>query len=201
MVSWRFEGWIVGLGSASGTRVVVGHWPRTPFGAFSDAMVETAQGRRVLLAPTDQVAAFIASTYRFDELRVEPVSVSRAGNRWRVASPSLRLWLDAGARTSLGRLLRLLPYRLATSPGWCAVTDPVARVALRGVRTRGTAGNGRREYYGARDVRRIVAAGGSFDGDPLGALRPVEPPCRFGFSSTPRSPSVTSVVTTVLPSP
>jgi hypothetical protein len=30
-----------------------------------------------------------------------------------------------------------------------------------------------------------------------GRLAPVDPPCRFGFSSTPRRPSVTSVVTTV----
>ena len=30
-----------------------------------------------------------------------------------------------------------------------------------------------------------------------GALAPVDPPCRFGFSSTPRRPGVTSVVTTV----
>ena len=28
-------------------------------------------------------------------------------------------------------------------------------------------------------------------------LTPVDPPCRFGFSSTPRRPSVTQVVTTV----
>jgi len=35
------------------------------------------------------------------------------------------------------------------------------------------------------------------DGVDLGELALVDPPCRFGFSSTPRSPSVTSVVTTV----
>lgn len=200
-MSWRFEGWIAGLGSVSGTRVVVGHWPRSPFGPFSDAMVETAAGRRVLLAPTDEVAGFVAGTYVFDESRVEPVTVTRAGNRWEVVSPSLRLWLETGTRTPLGRLLRVIPERLGTSPAWCTVTDPVARVALRGVRTRGTAGNGRREYYGATDVRRVVAADGSFDGVPLGGLRPVDPPCTFGFSSTPRRPSLTSVATTVVPTP
>ena len=35
----RFEGQIAGLGSTSGVRVVVGHWARSPFGAFTDAMV------------------------------------------------------------------------------------------------------------------------------------------------------------------
>ena len=89
------------------------------------------------------------------------------------------------------------PDRVATAPAWCAITDPVARVALRGVRTRGTAGGQRREWYGATDVHEIVALSGSFSGSDLGKLAPVDPPCRFGFSSTPRRPSVTSVVTTV----
>jgi hypothetical protein len=40
----RFEGQIAGLGSTSGMRVVVGHWARSPFGAFADAMVERADG-------------------------------------------------------------------------------------------------------------------------------------------------------------
>ena len=96
-----------------------------------------------------------------------------------------------------GRLLRVVPARLAESPAWCTVTDPIARVALRGVRTRGTAGNGRREWYGATDVHAVVAAAGSFDGLELGGLAPVAPPPRFGFSSTPARPSVTAVVTTV----
>ena len=47
----RFSGAIAGTGSTSGVRVVVGHWHDTPLGAFSDAMVETAAGHRVLLAP------------------------------------------------------------------------------------------------------------------------------------------------------
>jgi hypothetical protein len=98
----------------------------------------------------------------------------------------------------LGHALRLVPGRLAASPAWCAVTDPVARLALRGVRTRGTAGAGRREYYGATDVHRVVALEGTFDGRDLGGLRPVTPPCRFGFSSTPRRPAVTAVTTTVV---
>jgi hypothetical protein len=68
---------------------------------------------------------------------------------------------------------------------------------MNGVRTRGTAREGRREWYGATDLRLVTSASGSFDGSPLGTLAPVDPPCRFGFSSTPRTPSVTSVVTTI----
>jgi hypothetical protein len=68
---------------------------------------------------------------------------------------------------------------------------------MHGVRTVGTAGNGRREWYGATDTRRVDAMSGTFEGQDLGRLADVDPPCRFGFSSTPRRPSVTSVVTTV----
>ena len=190
----RFRGRIAGVGSTSGTRVVVGHWRETPFGEFADAMVETAAGHRVLLAPHAQARDFIAATYTFDEVRLEPFTV---GEGWQVRSPSLSLDLALGARTPLGRLLRLVPRRLAESPAWCSLTDPVARLVLRGVRTLGTAGGGRREYYGATDAHRVTAMTGRFDGADLGALADVDPPCRFGFSSTPKGPSVTSVTTTV----
>ena len=189
----RFRGHIAGVGTTSGVRVVVGRWDESPYGAFADVMVETAAGHRVLLAPTQEVADFVASTYTFDEVRIEPIAL----DDWVLSSASLTLELEVGARTGLGRLLRLVPPKLAESPAWCTVTDPVARVVLRGVRTRGTAGNGRREWYGATDVHAITAATGSFDGADLGTLTPVTPAPRFGFSSTPKRPSVTAVVTTV----
>lgn len=189
----RFRGAIAGIGTTSGVRVVVGRWDESPYGAFADAMVETAGGHRVLLAPSRVVADFVASTYTFDEVRVEPVAV----DGWRLRSPSLELELTVGRRTALGRLLRLVPRRWAESPAWCTVTDPVARVALRGVRTRGSAGNGRREWYGATDAHEVTAARGAFDRSDLGTLAPVHPAPSFGFSSTPKRPSVTAVVTTV----
>ncbi len=193
----RFEGAIAGVGSSSGVRVVVGHWPRTPLGPFSDVMVETAEGHRVLLAPRAEVAEFVTATYSFDETRIEPVEVDARGDGWRLRTTSLELDLALGGRPPLGLLLRVVPPRLATSPAWCALTDPVARVLLRGVRTRGTAGNDRREWYGATDLRSVRSLAGRFDGADLGRLAPVDPACRFGFSSSPRHPSVTSVVTTV----
>ena len=194
----RFHGQIAGVGSTSGVRVVVGSWQRTPLGTFGDAMVETAEGHRVLLAPSAEVATFIEATYAFDEVRVEAIHVHSEPGRWRVQSPSLALELTVGGRMPLGRLLRLVPRRLASSPAWATVVDPVARVVLRGVRTRGTAQAGRREFYGATDLHAVTSVAGSFDGTPLGALRSVDPPCRFGFSSTPRRPAVTDVVTTVI---
>jgi hypothetical protein len=102
-----------------------------------------------------------------------------------------------GGRTPLGAALGLVPARVATSPPWCSLVDSVARVVMRGVRTRGTAGGDRREWYGATSVRTVTAVVGEWRGTDIGRLVPVDPPCRFGFSSTPRRPSVTSVVTTV----
>ena len=193
----RFRGHIAGLGSTSGTRVVVGHWPDTPLGPFSDAMVETAAGHRVLLAPRPEVRDFIAATYSFDEIRLETVEVTVAGQAWSFRSDSLVADFTAGRRTALGAALRCVPGRVAASPAWCTVTDPIARVVMDGVRTRGTAGNGRREWYGATDAREVVAFDGAFDGADLGTLADVDPPCGFGFSSTPRRPTLTTVVTTV----
>jgi hypothetical protein len=193
----RFTGRIAGIGSTSGVRIVVGRWDGSPWGAFADVMVEDAAGHRVLLAPSERVRDFVAATYSFDEHVIEPVAVEDTREGWQVSTPSLSLRLVIGGRTPLGALLGLVPDRVATSPAWCAVVDPVARLALRGVRTRGTAGNDRREWYGATSVLAITAISGQWRDVELGALAPVDPPCRFGFSSTPSRPSVTTVVTTI----
>ena len=177
--------------------MVIGRWDASPWGPFADVMVEDAVGHRVLLAPTKQVEEFVAATYTFDEHVIEPVSVVDTADGWQVTTPSLELQLTLGGRTPLGTLLRAVPPRLATSPAWCSVTDPIARVALRGVRTRGTAGNDRREWYGATSVTAITAIRGSWRGADLGTLKPVDPPCQFGFSSTPKRPTVTQIVTTI----
>ncbi|MEW1952635.1 hypothetical protein [Terrabacter sp. NPDC080008] len=200
MPAQRFHGRIAGAGSTSGVRVVVGSWQHSPLGSFGDAMVETPSGHRVLLAPSAPVAEFIEATYRFDEVRLEPITVTSGPRNWHVTSPSLALDLTVGGRMPLGRLLHAVPRRLAASPAWATLVDPLAHLVLRGVRTRGTALAGRREYYGATDLHAVTVLEGSFDGRPLGRLAPVDPPCHFGFSSTPRRPSVTTVVTTVVTS-
>ncbi len=189
------------MGSTSGVRVVVGWWHESPFGPFADAMVERADGHRILVAPSEHVRDLVATTYVFDETRVEPFSVSAGGvegSVWVVESSSLSLRLGVGGRMPVGHLLRLVPRAVAQSPAFATVADPVARVAMRGVRTRGMARAGRREFYGATDLRTVTALTGTLDGIPLGDLAPVDPACRFGFSSTPKRPSVTDVVTTIV---
>ncbi|KXF48418.1 hypothetical protein AXA44_30040 [Rhodococcus sp. SC4] len=198
MTRWRFDGEITGLGTGSGVRIVVGHWSRSPLGEFTDVMVELADGHRVLLAPSEVVRDFVTATYVFDETVIVSVRCSRSGGSRTVEGGDLRVSFELGARTTLGRLLNLIPRALASAPWFCVVSDPIARVVLRGVRTRGTAGNGRREYYGAVDQRRVVGMSASWRGRDLGALQPVEPPVRFGFGSTPRTPAATSIVTTIV---
>ena len=196
-----FSGAIAGVGSSSGVRVVVGRWQSSPLGAFADVMLAEPDGTRVLLAPSAEVAEFVSTTYHFDRVEIGPVEVTGGDTRWQVTAPGLVLDLDLGPRPVLGWLLRLVPQRLATAPAWAAVTDPVARVLLRGVRTRGTAGNGRREYYGATDLHGVTSASGTWRGGDLGRLAPVTPEPGFGFGSTPRRPSVTALVTTVVLDP
>lgn len=77
------------------------------------------------------------------------------------------------------------------------MTDGVASRLLPGVRTLGSAGNGRRESYAASDLHRIVSSRVCWDGEDLGALADVTPPPRFGFGSTPSAPGLTRVVSTV----
>ncbi len=197
----RFDGAIAGVGSTSGVRVVVGRWDDSPLGTFADVMVAQPDGTRILLAPDEAAAEFVSTTYRFDRVEIGPVSVEVSvemqGEAWHVQGPGLDLTFRRGSRSPFGWLLRLVPRRLATAPGWTRLTDPVARVVLRGVRTRGTAGSGRREFYGATDLHRITELSGSWQGNDLGALAPVAPEPGFGFGSTPQRPSVTSIVTTV----
>ncbi|WP_411083335.1 hypothetical protein [Streptomyces sp. cmx-18-6] len=192
----RFEGWIAGVGTSSGTRLVVGHWPRSPFGAFSDVMVQHPDGERVLLAPSRQVAEFVSATYRFERVDVVPVAVAVSRTGWRVEAGPLDLWMRVGRRSALGLLLSAVPAPLARSRTWAALCDVPARL-MPGVRTLGSAGSGRREWYGARDLRPVRDMRAVLDGTSLGLLAPLHPPVDFGFGSAPRRPSLVRVTTTV----
>jgi hypothetical protein len=196
----HFDGSITGLGTASGTRLVVGLWSRTPFGPIADVMVERADGHRVLLAPRAEVAEFIAATYAFDEVCIEPVAVTSTSDGWALRSPSLVLDVTLGRRTGIGRLLCLVPRPVARSPAWCRAVDPVARRVRSGVRTIGTAGGGRREFYCALDEHAVARVQAHWHGADLGELRAVTPPVRFGFASTPEQPAQVRVTTVIEPS-
>ncbi|WP_370890151.1 hypothetical protein [Janibacter sp. GXQ6167] len=214
----RFTGRILGVGSRSGVRIVVGRWDESPLGAFADVMLADASGTRWLLAPSEEVADYVAQTYHFDRVVIAPMTVQEGGRgaSWRVRAGALDtgpgddgallgqalasgldVQLTLGQRSGLGLLLRCVPRRLATSRLMATLADPIARLTQPGVRTRGTAGNGRREYYGATDQHLVTGVDGTWQGADLGGIAPVDPAPDFGFSSTPRVPSCVSVTTTV----
>ncbi|GAA1128793.1 hypothetical protein GCM10009670_21520 [Citricoccus alkalitolerans] len=199
----RFTGHIAGAGTTGGTRLVLGHWDTSPHGPFSDVMLQRADGHRVLLAPDAWVAEFVAATYTFDEVREVPVQVqaphagAAADARWRVTAGPLVWSFAVGGRTPLGHVLRAIPSPMGRSLTLARITDRVARWTMPGVRTLGSAGNGRLEWYSARDLRRITASSATWAGQDLGGLAELDPPAEFGFSSTPRQPSLTALTSTV----
>ena len=96
-------------------------------GTFTDVMLAEPDGTRVLLAPSQEVADLVATTYHFDRVEIGPVSATDVGHGWRVRGPGLEVSFEVGRRSWLGRLLRLVPRRIATAPAWAIVTDPFAQ--------------------------------------------------------------------------
>jgi hypothetical protein len=147
-------------------------------------MWATPDGTRRLVAASQDAAAFVSAVYRFDEVVVDPAFSARlTGRRLAVAAPDVGLKMVARAG-------RGWPVPLPGS-AWMTryLAGPVARRAL-GVRTYGVSPTGVREWYRARWYRPLVEAAAWVDGRDLGALAPLDPPVRFGFSEPPRRPSM-----------
>ena len=185
---WRLAGLIASAGFGSGDRFVVGHWLSSPLGAMDDLMWATPAGERRLVAPTRQVADFVAAVYRFDDVIVSPlqVQVRPDGRHVALHAPELGLevHLEGGRRWPI-------PF---CRPPWVTryVEAPVARRLL-GVEAYGTTATGVHEWYQASSHRRVARARAAVAGVDLGPLRPVWPPTRFGFSEPPRHPSIVEV--------
>jgi hypothetical protein len=179
-------GHIAAAGFASGDRFVVGAWTSGPVGPMVDVMWATPEGERVLLAPSQAAADFISSVYGFDRVQVVDMRGSCDGRTLAVEAGGLSLRLAASRGWPLPpRWLR---------PAWFTryVEGPIARLAM-GVRTYGVSPTGVREWYRADRWRPVVAGAATLDGRDLGAIAPVDPPCRFGFSEPPTRPSITAV--------
>lgn len=194
-----YRGHIAGVGTASGLRIVIGRWLDSPYGTFADVMTEDASGLRTLLAPSRAVADEVSATYAFDAVHVVDVRVSTdaVARTWHVTAGPLEAELTIGARTAVGRLLRVVPEQVSSTSWFAAAADPVARVVVPGVRTSGSAGGGRHETYSASDQHAVTRLVASWAGVPSGALAPVTPAVAFGFSSVPSRPTVTRVRTAI----
>ena len=194
---WIFDGHIAGIGTGTGLRAVVGLWTQSPFGPFTDAMVQVPSGHRILLAPTVEAGDFIGAVYNFEETCIVPLTSTHGAGQLAVDAGPLRIRARLGSRTRLGAVARLVPRALAVHPRWLLAVSPVAARVLPGVRTAGTAKGGRREYYGVTDLHRIDSASVSWDGDDAGPLAAIRPAVGFGFSSVPPEPSLARVRTTI----
>lgn len=191
----RFDGWICGFGTPSRHRFVAGVWARSPFGAFADVMWEDPDGQRVLLAPTERIRDFVAGTYRFDDTVVTPVFFSRVGATWTVRAEPVSLSITPGKRDGIGRVLAAVPIPLRRSRAFATLTDIPAGRLLPGVRTKGTAPGGNRQWYCAQDHRPLAHGAAWLNAESLGVARAIEPQVTFGFSGAPRRPAWVRMVT------
>jgi len=164
----RFDGWIAAIGTTSGTRIVVGRWRRTPFGAFTNVIIEAPTGHRRLIAPRQDVAAFLTNTERVDTVEITRVGVTAKPREWAVSAGPLHVAFELGRRAPRGWLL-------------CAIPPPIAR----------------RACHGARDLHPITASVAWLDGTDLGGLAELVPRVRFGLGPVPTSPALVRVTTSV----
>jgi hypothetical protein len=181
----RLRGTISAVGVASGDRVVVGAWRESPVGAFADVMWARGDGTRVLLAPSDEVAAYVAGIYRFDAIEVvTDFEWEASASRVEVKAGPVELGLEAsgGGRVPVPR------------PRWFTrwVEGPIARRVM-GVEVYGTSPLGIEEWYQARGWRWVDAGQVRIDGVDQGAIGRVEPPLNVGFSEPPPRPSITDL--------
>lgn len=197
----RFHGHIAGAGTSGGTRLVLGCWSRSPRGPFVDVMVQHPDGLRTLLAPNRWVAEFVSSTYTFEQVLEVPIRLERTGtgtgSRWNVSAGPLTWDFTVGRRSVLGHMLRPIPAPLGRTHTFARISDVVARRLMPGVRTLGSAGNERTEWYAAHDLHDLSESAADWSGTDLGSLTDVDPPAEFGFSSAPAQPSLTKLTSTV----
>jgi hypothetical protein len=149
-------------------------------------MWATADGERRLVAPTREVAAFVAAVYRFDRTDVTALVAHLDDGHLCVSAPDLGLELSLRA----GRGWRIPFPRSPWFTRW--VEAPLARRLL-GVRAYGVSPTGVAEWYRAGAYRPVVAGKATLAGRDLGAVGPLGPPLGFGFSEPPRRPSMVSV--------
>jgi hypothetical protein len=202
----RFHGRIAAAGFATGEQVVVGAWHTSPLGPIADVMWVRPSGHRILLAPSDAVAAYIGSLYAFDEVRVTPVSGRVTATRVEVHAGDLALRLDAGPRTWRSWVFAARPRLLRRAPAWIALENrlvgPFGTLLLggaEGVRLTGITPGGRREWYSIDDHRPLPDGTLRVAGDDAGPLAPLRPGLGVGLSDFPAAPALVTLTTLIEP--
>ena len=184
-----FQGRITSCGFESGDRIVVGDWITSPFGKFTDIMWATKEGKRILIAPNNQISDYVQSLYTFDEVVVEEISVTNFEGGMKLTSESLNLEY----RWSRGWTI---PF--SRSLFFIATVESLFAKLFFGTRTHGVTKNGREEWYAIDRISSITNASAIINSQDAGGKRPMKEPCKFGFSEAPKKPSSCEVRTHIL---
>lgn len=153
---------------------------------MNDVMWAQPDGRRVLLAPSEAVAAFVTAVYRFDHVDIGAVEVETTPDGLRVDAGCLRMTVTAGRWWPI-------PLTFLRTPAVTRyIEGPIAR-AVMGVHTYGITPSGVHEWYQADSYRSLVTGSASRDRHDLGPMGPLEPSLGVGVSEPPRRPSIVGV--------
>ena len=175
-----FEGRISSSGFASGDRIVIGDWKKSPLGSFTNIMWAKPDGTRVLLTPSQEHADYVSSLYNFEEVHIVSIEVKHLTRGMDIIAPPLNVSLRCNRR--IGLPIPRPRWFISTVEQWVAK-------AIFGTSTHGMTCNGLREWYCIYSLSNIKHASASCDGVDLGDYSNFEINACFGFSEPPKKPS------------
>lgn len=175
-----FEGRISSSGFASGDRIVIGDWKKSPLGSFTNVMWAKPDGTRVLLSPSQKHADYVSALYNFEEVHIAPIEVIRQSKSIEIKAPPLDIKLRWGME--FGLPIPRPRWFISTVEQW------FAKVFF-GTSTHGLTCNGLKEWYCIYYLSKIKHASAYLDGKNLGNARNFEINACFGFSEPPKKPS------------
>ena len=175
-----FEGRISSSGFASGDRIVVGDWKKSPLGSFTNVMWAKPDGARVIHSPSQKHADYVSALYNFEEVPLVPIEVIRQSKSIEIEAPPLNIKLHWGME--FGLPIPRPRWFISTVEQWFAK-------AFFGTSTHGLTCNGLREWYCIYSLSKIKHSSAVCEGVDLGNPSNFEISACFGFSEPPKKPS------------
>ncbi len=183
-----FKGRITSSAFSSGDRIVIGDWMESPMGRFTDIMWADTAGKRILIAPTKEIADYVNSMYTFEETIIEEINIQNFERELQLESPSMKINLkwDRGWPIPFKRSLLFI-----------ATVELFFAKLFFGTKTHGVTNNGRKEWYAIDRVSKITTGTAEINNKNLGEITDMTP-CKFGFSDAPKKPASCEVRTHIL---
>ncbi len=176
-----FEGRITSCGFSSGDRIVIGIWEKSPFGIFADIMWARPDGKKILIAPNQEIADYIHSLYDFDEVKIEDIKIERKSKEIIFNCNDIECQFNWGKEISF--LIKRRPLWFVSTIeyffGWLIFRT----------KTHGKTKNGRKEWYVVDNISRLKDARAEVSGKDLGEYTKFYPKANFGFSDPPNMPA------------